>query len=75
MEFWNFGVSFFIITTVILSFKNEEKDEKEIDGVLETYKLLYSVLKLDIVKQWVMIVLTCKAWVLFVFGWAESTQN
>ena len=66
MEFWNFGVSFFIITTVILSFKNEEKDEKEIDGVLETYKLLYSVLKLDIVKQWVMIVLTCKVWVLFV---------
>jgi len=79
LKFWSLV---FIITTAILSFKNEEKDEEEIEGVLETYKLLYSVLKLDIVKQWVMIVLTCKVWVLFVQGltalrptWAESTQN
>ena len=72
LKFWSLV---FIITTAILSFKNEEKDEEEIEGVLETYKLLYSVLKLDIVKQWVMIVLTCKVWVLFVESRAKSTQN
>lgn len=57
LKFWSLV---FIITTAILAFKNEEKDEEEIEGVLETYKLLYSVLKLDIVKQWVVIVITCK---------------
>ena len=59
-EFLVFWSGVFVITTAILAFKHEEKDEEQIEGVFETYKLLYSVLKLDIVKQWVVIVLTCK---------------
>lgn len=50
----------FIITTTCLIIKHEDKDDEKIDGVVETYKQLYSVLKLDIVKQWIIMILTCK---------------
>merc|ERR1711935_456296 len=59
-EFMSFWAVVFIITTTILIFKHEDKDDEEVEGVLETYKQLYSVMKLDCVKQWVCIVLTCK---------------
>lgn len=59
-EFMAFWAVVFVVTTTILIFKHEEKDDEEVEGVVETYKQLYTVLKLDCVKQWVVIVLTCK---------------
>lgn len=50
----------FIITTTCLIIKHEEKDEEEIEGVTETYRQLYSVLRLDIVQRWIIMILTCK---------------
>lgn len=57
LTFWSVV---FIITTTCLIIKHEDKDDEKIDGVVETYKQLYSVLKLDIVKQWIIMILTCK---------------
>lgn len=57
MVFWSVV---FIITTSCLILKKEEKDDEEIEGVLDTYKQLYSVLRLDIVQSWVVLILTCK---------------
>jgi len=59
-QYLYFWAIVFVLTTICLIFKEEKPEEEKIDGVMETYKLLKTVLKLDIVKQWVMIILTCK---------------
>ena len=41
-EFMAFWAVVFIVTTTILVFKHEEKDDEEVEGVVETYKQLYT---------------------------------
>lgn len=59
-QFLIFWCIVFAITTTLLIFKEEEKDDDKIEGVTDTYKQLYTVCKLDIVKKWILIILTSK---------------
>ncbi|XP_033103873.1 acetyl-coenzyme A transporter 1-like [Anneissia japonica] len=57
--FW--GIVFIVCTTLVLIFKHERKDEDEsIEGVFGTFKQLYQILKLESVRQYIVICLTIK---------------
>lgn len=55
---------FIIVTTLVAMFKSENKKitEPDVDlGVIKTYKLLFSIMKLPSIKMFAIILLTVKA--------------
>ena len=63
LQFW--AVIFLITTTFVAIFKSEagagEVDTEEPDlGVLQTYKLLFDILKLSVMPTTIAMLLTCK---------------
>ncbi|CAK8675913.1 unnamed protein product [Clavelina lepadiformis] len=62
MYFWS--IIFFVTTTLVMILKHEgtdkEHDHADMKGVVATYKLLWKIILLPSVLQYVIILLTCK---------------
>ena len=62
MYFWS--IVFFFTTTLVMLLKHEnsegKEDHEQSKGVLSTYKLLWKIVRLPSVLQYVVILLTCK---------------
>ncbi|XP_068237833.1 acetyl-coenzyme A transporter 1 [Palaemon carinicauda] len=61
--FW--GIVFIVTTTAVWILKSE-KDESEVDldepefGLIGTYKILWKILKMKVIQQLILVLLTCK---------------
>jgi len=64
MYFWS--IVFFLTTTMVMLFKHEDQStyhndhSSDSDGVLSAYKLLWKIIRLPNVLQYVIILLTVK---------------
>ena len=57
LRFWAWTT---VVITVCILFKPEKEPPPDSKGVIDTYKLLYDVIKNDAMKSWIPIILTSK---------------
>ncbi|CAB3374202.1 Hypothetical predicted protein [Cloeon dipterum] len=60
---YNWGIVFLVTTTIVAIFKTEKKGDGEVEhdmGLVESYKLLWSIIKLPSIRTTICILLTCR---------------
>jgi len=71
--FYFWGITYIVITTLVAIFKYEKDYLTEFDainlGILKTYLLLFSIMKLPSIKMFTIILFTIKVSVFFLLNY------